>query len=278
VSGLRLLSPGKLNLFLHITGRRPDGYHELQTLFQLLDYGDAVTLTDRSDSRIELDCPAVAVAPEQNLAWKAARLLQQRTGCARGAAITIAKRLPAGGGLGGGSSNAATVLLALNHLWELGLSLEHLAELGLELGADVPVFVMGRTAWAEGIGERLQPVELPEQHYLVISPGCEVSTREVFSHRQLTRNTSAIKIAAFFEGGGRNDCEAVVRLLYPDVDAALDWLGQYGQARLTGTGACIFAAFNTAAEARGVLERLPNQWRGFVARGINHSPVHAELR
>jgi 4-diphosphocytidyl-2-C-methyl-D-erythritol kinase len=277
VKSLQLLAPAKLNLFLHITGRRADGYHELQTVFQLLDYGDVMELVDTDTSDIDLHCPDLPIPQEENLAWRAAKLLQSHSGTDRGARIHIDKRLPAGGGLGGGSSDAATTLLALNRLWELQLEPEELAALGLQLGADVPVFVHGHSAWAEGVGEKLQPLDLPFCHYLVIAPACQVSTAEVFSHRQLTRNTSPIKMAAVFEQAGRNDCELVVRQLYPEIDKALNWLEKFGQAQLTGTGACVFARFKSKEQAQAVLYQLPGNWQGFVARGINKSPVHTAL-
>ena len=273
MTSLKLLSPAKLNLFLHITGRREDGYHELQTLFQLLDYGDDITLEPTGDGPVVLECPGLDLPPEQNLAHRAAMRLREIGGHSRGARIHIYKRLPAGGGLGGGSSNAATVLLALNRLWDMNLSRATLAEIALELGADVPLFVHGRSAWAEGVGERLSPLELPPRHFLVACPGCHVDTGEVFSHRELTRNSAPITIAAFFAGGGRNDCESVVRLLHPDVDKTLKGLEKFGQARLTGTGACAFLSFSSGAEAEAVQGRLPEAWRSFVAGGINKSPV-----
>lgn len=277
MNSLQLPAPAKLNLFLHITGRRADGYHQLQTLFQLLDYGDAMELAATDTPDIELHCPGLPLPPQDNLAWQAAKLLQRHSGIERGARIHIDKRLPAGGGLGGGSSNAATTLLALNRLWELQLETAELAALGLRLGADVPVFVHGHSAWAEGVGEKLQPLELPSYHYLVIAPDCQVSTAEVFCHRQLTRNTSPIKMAAVFEQGGRNDCEQVVRQLYPEIDKALNWLEKFGQAQLTGTGACVFARFKSREQAQLVLHQLPENWQGFVAGGINKSPVHTAL-
>lgn len=274
---VKLLSPAKLNLFLHVTGRRADGYHELQTLFQLLDYGDDMEFSVVAGPDIELDCPAVEVSTADNLVTRAARLLQEHSACSDGAHIRVNKRIPAGGGLGGGSSNAATTLLALDRLWGLNLGLDTLARLGLQLGADVPVFVRGNSAWAEGIGEQLQPVDIPLQWYLVIAPACEISTAEVFSKQELTRNTPPIKIAAFLQGDGRNDCESVVRSLYPEVDKALIWLEKFSQPRLTGTGACVFAAFESEQAARAVHAQLPDEWRGFVARGVNRSPVHRSL-
>jgi 4-diphosphocytidyl-2-C-methyl-D-erythritol kinase len=277
VNSLQLLAPAKLNLFLHITGRRADGYHELQTVFQLLDYGDAMELAATDTGNIDVHCPGLSLPQEDNLAWRAATLLQNHSGTDRGARIRIDKRLPVGGGLGGGSSNAATTLLALNRLWELQLTTAELAALGLQLGADVPVFVHGHSAWAEGVGEKLQPLDLPAYHYLVFAPDCQVSTAEVFSHRQLTRNTTPIKMAAVFELAGANDCELVVRQLYPEIDKALNWLGNFGKAQLTGTGACVFTRFKSKEQALAVLRQLPGNWQGFVAGGINNSPVHAAL-
>jgi 4-diphosphocytidyl-2-C-methyl-D-erythritol kinase len=275
-------APAKLNLFLHVTGRRPDGYHELQTLFQLIDLSDTVSLSVTDDGRIERPAGPAGVDPDSDLTVRAAKALQAATGCRAGASIRIAKRIPMGGGLGGGSSDAATVLLALNHLWGCGLPVDELARLGLPLGADVPVFVRGSSAWAEGVGERLVPVELPERWYVVIHPGVAVPTRDVFQSHELTRNTPVITIRAFFglEGssGSRNDCEPVVRARYPEVADALSWLGNFAPARLTGTGSCIFAAFGSAIDAERVAARAPDRWRAFVARGLNVSPVHALLR
>jgi 4-diphosphocytidyl-2-C-methyl-D-erythritol kinase len=275
-------APAKLNLFLHVTGRRPDGYHELQTLFQLIDLSDTVSLSVTDDGRIERPAGPAGVDPDSDLTVRAAKALQAATGCRAGASIRIAKRIPMGGGLGGGSSDAATVLLALNHLWGCRLPVDELARLGLPLGADVPVFVRGSSAWAEGVGEQLVPVDLPERWYVVIHPGVAVPTREVFQSPELTRNTPVITIRAFFgpEGssGSRNDCEPVVRARYPEVADALSWLGNFAPARLTGTGSCIFAAFGSAMDAERVAARAPDRWRAFVARGLNVSPVHALLR
>jgi 4-diphosphocytidyl-2-C-methyl-D-erythritol kinase len=275
-------APAKLNLFLHVTGRRPDGYHELQTVFQLIDLCDTVAIRVGDDGRIERPSGPVGVDPDSDLTVRAAKALQGATGCRMGASIRITKRIPMGGGLGGGSSDAATVLLALNELWHCGLSVDELARLGLPLGADVPVFVRGSSAWAEGVGERLEPVELPERWYVVIHPGVAVPTKDVFQSPELTRNTPVITIRAFFGPGGiagsRNDCEPVVRALYPEVADALSWLEKFEPARLTGTGSCIFAAFGSAIEAERVAARAPDRWRSFVARGLNVSPVHGRLR
>lgn len=275
---LRLTSPAKLNLFLHILGQRADGYHLLQTVFQLLDYGDSMEFSRRGDSEIILHSQIQDLPVEDNLVYRAARLLQQQTACQLGATIKLEKHLPMGGGIGGGSSNAATTLLALNQLWDTQLAEAELADLGLQLGADVPVFVRGHSAFAEGIGEILQAIDIPETYYLVIKPDCHVASAQIFSRKELTRDTPAITIAAFFEQGGRNDCENVVRQLYPEVDLALNWLNQYGQARLTGTGACVFLAFESEAKAQHVFQQLPENLQGFVARGVNISPTHSELR
>lgn len=277
MSTLKLISPAKLNLFLHIIGRRDDGYHLLQTVFQLLDYGDELQFDVTGDGDISLTPELAGVKNDDNLVVRAARLLQTKTACPLGARIHIDKQLPIGGGIGGGSSNAATTLLALNTLWGKGLTLRELGELGLQLGADVPVFVAGRTAWAEGIGENLQALDLEPVWYVVIHPGCSVSTREIFSHEQLTRNTSPIKIAAFLGQGAGNDCENVVKSLYPEVKNALDWLNQFAPAQLTGTGSCLFARFTDEASAQDVFSKRPATYSGFVARGVNHSPSHTAL-
>ncbi len=275
-------APAKLNLFLHVTGRRPDGYHELQTLFQLIDLCDTLSIRVTDDGRIQRPAGPAGVDPESDLTVRAAKALQAATRCRAGATLRITKRIPMGGGLGGGSSDAATTLLALNHLWRCGLSNDELAGLGLPLGADVPVFVRGSSAWAEGVGERLEAVELPERWFVVIHPGVAVPTRDVFQSPELTRNSPIITIRAFFESAGssgtRNDCEPVVRARYPEVADALSWLGNFAPARLTGTGSCIFASFATAIEAERVAARVPDRWRAFVARGVNVSPVHARLR
>lgn len=270
-------APAKLNLFLHVTGRRADGYHTLQSVFQFLDVADRIQLRPRPDGAIRLWTPLPGVAPDQDLTVRAARLLQTEAGSPAGADIRVDKRLPLGGGLGGGSSDAATVLVALNRLWGLGWSEDRLAALGLRLGADVPVFVRGRAAWAEGVGEQLTPIDLPEPWYVVLVPPVTVSTAEIFSASELTRNTPPLRIPAFLAGAGGNDCEPVVRACYPVVGRFLDWLSRYGRARLTGTGACVFAAFSERAEAQRVMERLPADWRGFVARGCNRSLLYEAL-
>ena len=266
-------APAKLNLFLHITGRRPDGYHSLQTGFQFLDIADQIHLVPTDDGQIRLLTPLPEVPADRDLTVRAARLLQGETGATQGVDIQVQKRLPLGGGLGGGSSDAATVLVALNRLWDTKLSEDRLAELGLRLGADVPVFVRGRAAWAEGVGEVLTPIQPAEAWYVVLVPPVTVSTAEIFSAPELTRNTSPIRIPDFLLGAGGNDCEAVVRARHPVVGQFLDWLNRFGRARLTGTGACVFAAFSEQAGAQRVVDQLPADWVGFIARGCNRSPL-----
>ncbi|MCI4186824.1 4-(cytidine 5'-diphospho)-2-C-methyl-D-erythritol kinase [Dickeya dianthicola] len=274
-------SPAKLNLFLYITGRRPDGYHNLQTLFQFLDYGDTLTITPRQDQQIVLLTPLPGVPDEQNLVVRAARRLQaycQQAGLPfAGADIAVDKRLPMGGGLGGGSSNAATVLVALNQLWRSQIPVDALAALGLELGADVPVFVHGHAAFAEGVGERLTPVSPPEKWYLVIHPGVSIPTPLIFADPDLTRDTPVRPLSHLLTQTFRNDCEAVVRKRFRKVEERLLWLLEYAPSRLTGTGACVFAEFDTESAARQVLNRVPEGLQGFVARGVNVSPLQRRL-
>ncbi len=271
-------APAKLNLFLHVTGRRADGYHDLQTVFQLIDLCDAIAISVREDGRIERPDGPVGVDPESDLTVRAARALQKASGSPLGATLRVQKRIPMGGGLGGGSSDAATVLLALNDVWRCGLSIDALAKLGLPLGADVPVFVRGSSAWGEGVGENLQPIDLPETWYVVIHPGVHVGTKDVFQSPELTRNSPIITMRAFQESGGRNDCEPVVRERFPAVAQALDWLAQFAPARLTGTGSCIFAPCASAIDAERIAARVPERWTSYVARGLNVSPVHELLR
>jgi 4-diphosphocytidyl-2-C-methyl-D-erythritol kinase len=271
-------APAKLNLFLHVTGRRPDGYHELQTVFQLIDLCDTIAISVRPDGRIERPDGPPGVDPEADLTVRAARALQLAAGCRLGATLRVRKRIPMGGGLGGGSSDAASVLLGLNELWGCRLPVDQLARLGLPLGADVPVFVRGSSAWGQGVGEDLQPLELPESWYVVIHPGVAVGTRDVFQSPELTRNSPVITIRAFFQSGGRNDCEPVVRARFPEVADAMDWLGRFAPARLTGTGSCIFAPCATAIDAERLAARVPDRWTSYVARGLNISPVHELLR
>lgn len=269
-------APAKLNLFLHVVGRRPDGYHLLQTAFRFIDYGDELSFVVRADGAIYRTTALGGVPAEQDLTVRAARALQQETGCREGANIGIVKRLPMGGGLGGGSSDAATTLIALNRLWRTGLSRARLQQIALGLGADVPVFVFGENAFAEGIGEHLQALRLPPAWYLVLVPELAVSTAEIFSAAELTRNTNAITIAAFSVGQGRNDLEPVVCRRYPQVARHLEWLHRYGDARMTGSGACVFCAFDNEEQARRVLSELPVDMRGFVARGLDRHPLWSE--
>lgn len=278
MTATRWPAPAKLNLFLYITGRRPDGYHNLQTLFQFLDYGDTLTITPRSDGEIRLSTPVEGVADEQNLIVRAARMLAGAVdGAVPGATLAVDKVLPMGGGLGGGSSNAATALVALNHLWGTGLSLDQLAQLGLRLGADVPVFVRGHAAFAEGVGEVLTPVSPPEKWYLVLHPGISIATPDIFKDPELPRNTPVRSIDRLLKCEFHNDCEVIARKRFREVDALLSWLLEYAPSRLTGTGACVFAEFDTESAARQVLEQAPIGSQGFVARGVNHSPLHRTL-
>ena len=284
---LTLPAPAKLNLMLHITGRRDDGYHLLQTQFQFLDYCDRIRFTpgavQRRQPEIRLTPGIEGVADEDNLIIKAARLLlshareQGFTADVSDMAIHLEKKIPMGGGLGGGSSDAATTLLALNRLWQLKLSPDALARIGLQLGADVPVFVRGFAAWAEGVGEQLTPIEPKERCYLVICPDCHIATQEIFSHPELTRDTEITTITRALVQGGHNDCEPIAKALYKEVAQALDWLSQYGKAQMTGTGACIFAGFDDEASAQAVWRSLPEGWQGFVAWGRNLSPLHEAL-
>ncbi len=274
-------APAKLNLFLHVVGRRADGYHLLQTAFRFIDYADDLSFTLRADGLIRRVTPLPGVEEAQDLSVRAARLLQKETGCASGVDIGIVKRLPMGGGLGGGSSDAATTLIALNRLWKTGVSRKRLQQLGLTLGADVPVFVFGQSAFAEGVGERLQALRLPPAWYLVLVPELAVSTAEIFSAAELTRNTNAITIAPFSVGlarniPGRNDLEPVVCGRYPQVARHLEWLRQFGDARMTGSGACVFCAFSNEEAARRALSELPSGMRGFVARGLDRHPLWSE--
>jgi 4-diphosphocytidyl-2-C-methyl-D-erythritol kinase len=266
-------APAKLNLFLHITGRRNDGYHELQTLFQFLDFGDTLTFEVRPDGSIRRANAVAGVDADQDLALRAARALQRDTSCRLGCEIRIDKRIPIGGGLGGGSSDAATALVALNRLWDLKLSTAELAQIGLALGADVPAFILGHAAWAEGIGEQLTPVWPAEPWYLVITPDCMVSTREAYADPGLQRSTPHVGWDDYAAGRTHNAFEPVVRKRYPAVAAALDWAMPLGKPRLSGSGASVFVDFAVREHAERALATLPAQWRGFVARGLNESPL-----
>ncbi|OBT15996.1 4-(cytidine 5'-diphospho)-2-C-methyl-D-erythritol kinase [Vibrio sp. UCD-FRSSP16_10] len=271
-------SPAKLNLFLYITGRRPNGYHDLQTLFQFIDFGDEITIKANSSGEISITPQLEGVPTQQNLIWKAAVALREQVGIASlGADIQINKILPMGGGIGGGSSNAATTLVALNYLWQLNLPLVQLAQIGLKLGADVPVFVQGFSAFAEGVGESLTKVDPQQKWYLVVRPNVSISTADIFSHPDLTRNSIKRSWQELKSSPYENDCEKIVRLLYPEVDKQLSWLLQYAPSRLTGTGSCVFAEFNTQQEAKAILRQLPENTTAFVAQGNNISPLHLTL-
>ncbi len=270
-------APAKLNLFLHVTGRRVDGYHELQTVFVFLDYCDELSFRITRDGNLSHTRPVAGVDEESELCLRAARLLQQHTGTRLGAEITINKRIPSGGGLGGGSSDAATTLVALNRLWGTGLSNGDLVPLGLQVGADVPVFVQGQAAWAEGVGDRLTALEVEERWYLVICPQIHVSTAEIFARPELTRDSPPITIRAFREGRGRNDLEPVVRDIYPPVDAALIWLEAFGDPRMTGSGGCVFLPVADEAQGENILAQRPEGVSGFVGRGLNRSPLVERL-
>jgi 4-diphosphocytidyl-2-C-methyl-D-erythritol kinase len=266
-------APAKLNLMLHVLGRRADGYHLLQTVFQLIDLADTLTFAPRDDGAVRRAAPLPGVPEEADLTVRAARLLQAETGCAAGATIAIEKRIPLGGGLGGGSSDAATTLIALNELWGTGLARTELARLGLALGADVPFFLFGRNALGEGIGEVLTPLVLPPAWYVVITPQVAVPTREIFSSAALTRNSKPLKITAFFAGLGRNDLEPVVRAEYPEVARAIDWLARHGTARMSGSGSSVFAVFEHEDEARTVAAKVPGEWRAWAVRGLDRHPL-----
>jgi 4-diphosphocytidyl-2-C-methyl-D-erythritol kinase len=277
MSGAAWPAPAKLNLFLHVTGRRDDGYHELQTIFQLIDLADTLSFVPRADDVIHrVEGPAEVPAAE-DLCLRAARRLREASGSATGVDIRLDKRIPIQGGLGGGSSDAATTLVALNEIWGLHLPAAALAEIGLGLGADVPLFVHGRSAWGEGIGEVLTPLELPEKHFAIVFPGVGIATAEVFQAPELTRKTPKTTIRGFLRAGGHNDCEPVVAGRSPEVRRALAWLGEKGDARLTGTGSSVFAAFADRAAAQAALAGLPPGWRGFVARGLDRSPLQERL-
>ena len=274
---ITLPAPAKLNLFLRITGRRADGYHNLQTLFQLLDYGDQLKITACKNPNIVLTSSLVNIPAEENLIVRAARALQEATNCSWGCEIQLDKKLPMGAGLGGGSSNAATTLVGLNLLWQCGLTQEQLAVIGRQLGADVPVFIAGNSAFAEGIGDQLTPVELPKNWYLVVTPHIKVSTEEIFSHPQLTRNSPPIKIRALLEAQYRNDCQPVVEAMYPQVKEVLQWLQRFPNPLMTGTGASAFCRFDDELSARQALAEVPQQWSAFVARGVNISSLHKQM-
>lgn len=270
-------SPAKLNLFLYINGRTENGYHELQTLFQFVDHGDELTIQANKTGNITLTPEIEGVPLQDNLIWKAATALQEYAQCHLGAHIDLKKVLPMGGGIGGGSSNAATTLVALNYLWQLNLSDDELAQIGLKLGADVPVFVRGFAAFAEGVGEKLSPAYPEEKWYLVVRPNVSIATVDVFRHPDLTRNTAKRDLATLLDTPNVNDCEKIVRMLYPEVDKQLSWLLQYAPSRLTGTGSCVFAEFSSKSEAETLLAQLSDDVSAFVAQGRNISPLKETL-
>jgi len=270
-------APAKLNLFLHVVGRRSDGYHLLQTVFRLIDCCDRLRYSPRPSPNVSLAQPLPGVEEGDELCVRAARLLQRETGCRRGVEISIRKCIPMGGGLGGGSSDAATTLIALNRLWNLGLSRQRLAKLGIALGTDVPFFLCGENAFGEGVGEQLEPVILPRAWYVLLVPPVAVPTREIFAAPELTRNTKSIKISSFSAGFGQNDLEPVVCRRYPAVATHLAWLRAFGDARMSGSGACVFAEFPTEVQACTVVSELPPEMRGFAARGLERHPLAADL-
>jgi 4-diphosphocytidyl-2-C-methyl-D-erythritol kinase len=272
------LAPAKVNVFLHITGQRADGYHTLQSAFQLLDFYDTIALKPTNTGKVNRITQFKTIPEAEDLCVRAARSLQQATGCTQGVNIQIEKRIPMGGGLGGGSSDAATVLLALNHLWGLNLNRKALIEIGLTLGADVPFFIFGQNAWAEGIGEILTPLSLPRQYYVVLTPQAHVSTVEIFTHSRLTKDTKTLKIADFSDRAisnqFRNDLEKIVCEEYTAVASALEWLNQHGQARMSGSGASVFVTTNSLAEANAIFAQKPANISGFVAKGLNQHPLY----
>lgn len=271
----RFPAPAKLNLMLRVVGRRADGYHLLQTVFRFVDHGDELAITVREDGVLSRGAEPADIPPDSDLAMRAARLLREKTGAAAGAHIELVKRLPLGGGLGGGSSDAATVLLALNHLWQTGLTRAELQALALELGADVPVFVFGRTAFGEGVGEVLTPISVPPAWYVVLAPGIQVATARIFGDPELKRDSKPIKIQAFSVSSAANDLEELVCRLYPAVARNLEWLRSQAPAMMTGSGSCVFASFATEAAARSVFAKLPPGMSGFVAQGLDRHPLWA---
>lgn len=271
---LKVISPAKINLNLKILGRRNDGYHNIQTLFQILKFGDEMTFSIDSGNKITVDAGQEI---ENNIVLDAAKLLQEKTSSAIGCHIQINKKIPLGGGMGGGSSNAATTLLVLNHLWKINLSKTELLEMGRRLGADVPIFIIGESALAEGIGEKLRPIVTEKQWFLIINPHISISTHKIFSHPELTRNSLPSKISAILDGRSDNDCTKLVTKLYPEILEVLDWLKNHGKPKLTGTGACIFCSFKSSNEANWVLKDLPEKWSGFVTEGVSVSSVHETL-
>lgn len=275
---LSFSAPAKVNVFLHITGRRDDGYHTLQSAFQLIDFNDTISLKPTKNGLIKRQKTIEGVPEHEDLCVRAAYAIQQATGCSQGVEIEVEKRIPMGGGLGGGSSDAATMLLALNHLWNLNLSRKMLMKIGLELGADVPFFIFGQSAWAEGIGEILTPLPIPTQFYVVLTPQAHVSTAKVFAHSGLTKDSKPLKIADFSNGANpdlfRNDLEKIVCEEYSAVASALEWLNQYGQARMSGSGASVFVAVDSLAKANKIFAQKPANMQGFVAKSLDQHPLY----
>jgi 4-diphosphocytidyl-2-C-methyl-D-erythritol kinase len=272
-------APAKVNVFLHVTGQRPDGYHTLQSAFQLLDFYDTISIKPTADNKITRITQLDGISEHDDLCVKAALALQQASGCQQGATIKIKKRIPMGGGLGGGSSDAATILLALNQLWGLHFTRDALMKIGLSLGADVPFFIFGQNAWAEGIGEILTPLILPAAYYVVLTPQIQVSTAKIFTHSRLTKDTKPLKIADFSNGANsklfRNDLERVVCEEFTAVASTLKWLNQYGQARMSGSGASAFVTVDSLAKAKSIFAKKPTNIQGFVAKGLNQHPLYA---
>ncbi|MCK5829259.1 MAG: 4-(cytidine 5'-diphospho)-2-C-methyl-D-erythritol kinase [Methylococcales bacterium] len=270
-------APAKLNLMLRITGQRDDGYHLLQTVFQFVDLCDWITFSPVENGKIILNSPILGVLDKENLIVRAANILRRETGCKEGVCIGLEKNLPMGGGLGGGSSDAATTLVVLNRLWKLGLTKEKLMQLGLQLGADVPVFVFGQAAWAEGVGEKLERIEVPEKWIVIIKPDCHVDTREIFLTKDLTRDSKSIRMAGFLAGQQQNDCLDVVCKLHQPVEKAMVDLAVFSEARLTGTGACVFAQFDSKELAAKAYDALHKKWQVYLVRGLNISPLMDKL-
>lgn len=271
---LSLPAPAKLNLFLNVLDRREDGYHNLQTVFQFIDLSDQLEFSLKENESITLDTPGLTISQEDNLIYRAAKLLQKTTGSRLGAHIRLDKNLPIGGGVGGGSSNAATTLVGLNRLWQTGLSKQELMKLGSQLGADVPIFIHGEAAYATGTGDVLTNLELDEPWYVILIPPVSVPTAEIFSHPQLTRNNQPITISEFLSHGGSNSMEGLVRSLYPDIDRALDWLNQFGFAKMSGSGSTVFLSFEEKNRAESVVSQIPAPFKGVVAKGCNKSLLY----
>ncbi len=270
---LILPAPAKINRFLHINAQREDGYHEIQTIFQFIDLADQLTFTINKAGKLNLHYSNSSINAKTNLIMRAAKALHEATSCNVGIDISITKNIPIGGGLGGGSSDAATTLLALNHLWQTKLTTSQLIEIGVKLGADIPIFIHGHSAWAEGIGDQLQTIDLPEGWMVLIAPPVHVATAEIFFDKALSRDTSPCKMSASLVDTGHNDCEPIVRQHYPEVAKALDWLSGFAPARITGTGGCIFAAVASQKDAEAIIEKMPKNCKGFVVHTLNQSPV-----